>query len=219
MPDDTRMRAALQALLHFQMSVPVAHLPIYGAQRMAEKLALFPAWCVQGEFGQTWSVADEALWSRISARLIDSAMAQPVVAVRGGWSLADGEQPPGADGAVAGPITCDLAALLRDEPSTDDESLEIDWAVRWWQDARGAGLPVDADFGEFWRALEWMGLQRHLALLGARYQARHQGGAVTDLAPLLAAASKVALRYGPLKPLLRLLQPLQGAPVAAGYTF
>jgi hypothetical protein len=219
MPDDTRMRAALQALLHFQLSVPVANLPPYGAQRMAEKLALFPTWCVQREFGQTWSTADEALWTRVSTRLIDSAMAQPVVAVRGAWSLADGERPPQADGAVAGPITCDLAALLRDEPATGDEALELDWAVRWWQGARSAGLPVDADFGECWRALEWMGLQRNLALLGARCQTHQQGGVATDLAPLLAAASKVALRYGPLKPLLRLLQPLQGSPVAAGYTF
>jgi hypothetical protein len=29
----------------------------------------------------------------------------------------------------------------------------------------------------------------------------------------------VALRYGPLKPLLRLLEPLSGARVQAGFTF
>ena len=33
-------------------------------------------------------------------------------------------------------------------------------------EARKAGLPVGDDFGEFYRAVEWMGLQRHLKILG-----------------------------------------------------
>jgi aminoglycoside/choline kinase family phosphotransferase len=218
------MRAALQALLQFQTQVPAAGLPAPGEAQLAEDLALFPAWCIQREFGITWTAAEQALWTRVATHLVGSAAAQPVVAVRGRWGLADGEQAPGAVGAVAGPITSDLVALLRDTPHTDDEAVELDWAVRWWEGARRAGLPVEADFGEFWRALEWMGLHRQLVRLGRQCRECHEAAANTTglrerLAPGLAAASKVALRYGPLKPLLRLLPPAQGAAVGAGYTF
>lgn len=218
------MRAALQALLQFQTQVPANGLPVVDEEHLAQALALFPTWCVQREFGQVWTEAEQALWSRVAGRLISSAVAQPVVAVRGSWALADGVNTPAPDGARAGPITSDLVALLRDAPHTDDESLELDWAVRWWEGARRAGLPVDADFGELWRSLEWMGLHRQLVWLGQQCREHHEAGAIaTDLrqrlAPALAAASKVALRYAPLKPLLRLLQPLQGPALGAGYTF
>ncbi len=214
---------ALQALLQFQLQVSAAGLPPYGAERLQQELALFPEWCVQREFGQSWTAAEQAIWARVSAVLVDAIAAQPVVATCGGWPrVGDGasETPPDPSAALAGPITCDLVSVLRDTPITDDESVELDVTIRWWQQARSAGLPVDADFGEFWRQLEWMSLQRDLMLLGRHCQAKHRDAApAVSLAPWLAGASKVALRYGPLKPLLRLLQPLQGAPLQAGYTF
>lgn len=220
MPIPVSISAALQALLQFQLQVPVAGLPPYAAPRLAQELALFPEWCVQRQFGQAWTTAEAALWMRVSGLLVDGIAAQPVVAVRGGWPLADEAPPSDGSTALAGPITCDLACLLWDASFTDDESLELDLSIRWWQQARSAGLPVDDDFGEFWRGLEWMGLQRRLLLLGRACRAQHQdGAAAVDLAPWLAGASKVALRYGPLKPLLRLLQPLQNAPLSVGYTF
>lgn len=214
------LETALQALLRFQLQVPATGLPLYGAERLAQELALFPPWCVQREFRRAWTAPEAAVWARVSSLLVDAIAAQPVVAACGGWSQAAAARPFDAHAALAGPITCDLAGLLRDAPFTDDESVELDVTIRWWQQARDAGLPVEADFGEFWRALEWMGLQRHLTLLGSHCRARHRdGAAAVDLAPWLAAASKVALRYGPLKPLLRLLQPLQAAPLRSGYTF
>ena len=82
--------------------------------------------------------------------------------------------------AVAGPITCDLASLLRDAFINWDEAREINCAVRWWDDARAADLPLGnvlgSDFGEFWRALEWMGLQRHLKVLRIFCRLKHRDG-------------------------------------------
>jgi aminoglycoside/choline kinase family phosphotransferase len=184
---------------------------------------------VKREFGVTWNEAEVASWQRICRLLIDSALAQPVVAVHADWmprNLMVLE--PGRPGvldfqdAVAGPITYDLASLLRDAFIDWDEPREIDWAVRWWDMARRAELPVHADFGEFWRALEWMGLQRHLKVMGIFCRLKHRDGKAhyaDDLPRFLGYASKVALRYGPLKPLLRLIEPLSGAKVDAGYTF
>jgi aminoglycoside/choline kinase family phosphotransferase len=162
----------------------------------AQTLPLFPEWCVAREFGITWSHAEQATWQRITGLLLAAASEQTVVA--------------------------DLVALLRDPAFDGDESAEIDTAVRWWDAARRSGLPVDADFGEVWRACEWQGLLHDLCAMGLACRARHQDGqpqATADLPRRLASASRVALRYGPLKPLLRLLEPLSGARVQAGFTF
>jgi aminoglycoside/choline kinase family phosphotransferase len=226
---DVLMRDAMAALLLFQIGVPAAALPPFDEALLSRELALFPEWCVKREFGVTWSEAEQATWQRICRLLIDSALAQPVVAVHADWmprNLMVLE--PGRPGvldfqdAVAGPITYDLASLLRDAFIDWDEPREIDWAVRWWDMARRAGLPVHADFGEFWRALEWMGLQRHLKVMGIFCRLKHRDGKAhyaDDLPRFFGYASKVALRYGPLKPLLKLIEPLSGAKVAAGYTF
>jgi aminoglycoside/choline kinase family phosphotransferase len=124
--------------------------------------------------------------------------------------------------AVSGPITYDTASLLRDAFISWNEEQELDWAVRGWQMQRKAGLPVNADFGEHWRQLEWMGLQRHLKVLGIFCRLKHRDGKeryAQDLPRFLGYATRVALRYGPLKPLLRLLEPLSGQEVKQGFTF
>ena len=58
--------------------------------------------------------------------------------------------------AVYGPITYDIASLMRDAFLSWDEEFVLDITVRYWQKARKAGLPVGRrDFGEFYRA--WSG--------------------------------------------------------------
>ena len=160
--------------------------------------------------------------------LVASALAQPVVAVHRDWmprNLMVADPNPGIldfQDAVRGPISYDVASMLRDAFLSWDEEQEIDWAVRYWEAARKAGLPVDEDFGEFWRQLEWMGLQRHLKVLGIFCRLKHRDGKPkysSDLPRFFAYANKVAMRYAPLAPLTRLLAPLQGNAVSAGYTF
>jgi N-acetylmuramate 1-kinase len=120
--------------------------------------------------------------------------------------------------AVVGPVTYDIASLLRDAFHSWDEAQEIDWAARWWQQARAAGVlgehAMADDFGECWRALEWMGLQRHLKVLGIFCRLKHRDGKpayAADLPRFFAYATKVALRYRALKPLIGLLEPMTGA--------
>ena len=228
---DRLMREALSALVHWQQGVPAAALPRYDEALLVRELALFPQWCVEREFGITWSAEEQGTWRRLCQLLTASALAQPVVAVHADWMprnlmpASAGAASPGIldfQDAVAGPVTYDLASLLRDAFLSWEEEQELDWAVRWWQQARRAGLPVDADFGEFWRALEWMGLQRHLKVLGIFCRLKHRDGKpryAQDLPRFFAYAQRVALRYAPLKPLVRLLEPLSGAAVRAGYTF
>ncbi|HRD85782.1 MAG TPA: phosphotransferase, partial [Rubrivivax sp.] len=203
-------------------------LPPFDEALLVRELELFPDWCVGREFGIEWSALERAAWSAVCRALLDSALAQATVPVHRDWmprNLMVGQPDPGVldfQDAVVGPLTYDIACLLRDAFVSWEEPQEIDWAVRWWQAARAAGLPVGDDFGEVWRALEWMGLQRHLKVMGIFARLKHRDGKpryVQDLPRFLNYATRVSLRYRPLKPLLALLEPLSGRRLAAGYTF
>lgn len=229
---DALMRDAVAALLQWQRRVRASGLPPYDEALLRRELALFPDWCVQREHGLTWGAREAAQWERVCAQLVHSALAQPTVAVHRDWmprNLMVAEPNPAIldfQDAVRGPITYDCASLLRDAFISWDEAREIDWAARWWQATRDAGLfgehPMGQDFGECWRALEWMGLQRHLKVLGIFCRLKHRDGKAAysaDLPRFFAYATKVALRYRPLAPLLPLLEPMSGQAVAAGFTF
>jgi aminoglycoside/choline kinase family phosphotransferase len=113
--------------------------------------------------------------------------------------------------AVLGPITYDMVSLVRDAFISWQEERVLDWTVRYWERAKRAGLPVGADFGEFWRALEWMGLQRHLKVLGIFARINYRDGKpkyLQDTPRFLAYARDVAGRYAALAPLARLLDEL-----------
>lgn len=196
------LRTRVQALLQFQTTRSAEGLLQESAATMAERLEAFSRWCQAHARGKAWSGIEQAWWGRVAQALVHSAAAQPAVALQ--------------SAGCAGPLLHDLALLLRADGVHDDEAMELDEAIRWWQGARHAGLPVDEDFGECWRALEWLGLQQHLLRLATGASA---GAGADEEAALLAAVAKVAMRYGPLKPLLRLLPAQPGAEVGAGYTF
>jgi aminoglycoside/choline kinase family phosphotransferase len=229
---DRLMREAIAALVQWQVRLDPDGLPPYDETLLRRELALFPDWCVQREFGVQWSSSEQATWQQVSTLLVESALAQPRVVVHRDWmprNLMRSDPNPGIldfQDAVVGPVTYDIACLLRDAFISWDEEREIDWAVRWWQAARAtpvlAGHAFADDFGECWRALEWMGLQRHLKVLGIFCRLKHRDGKPhysTDLPRFFAYATRVALRYAPLAPLLTLLEPLSGQAVRAGYTF
>jgi aminoglycoside/choline kinase family phosphotransferase len=124
--------------------------------------------------------------------------------------------------AVWGPLAYDLVSLLRDAYVDWDEAVQIDWAVRYWERARKAGVPVPDDFGNFWRDVEWMGLQRHLKVLGIFCRLNYRDGKaayLNDLPRVWRQAHHVAERYSVLRPLSRLLEDLGGVQVKFGYTF
>jgi aminoglycoside/choline kinase family phosphotransferase len=102
--------------------------------------------------------------------------------------------------------------MLRDAFLSWDEERVLDWSVRYWESAKRAGLPVESDFGEFWRAFEWMGLQRHLKVLGIFARIRYRDGKpryLEDAPRFIGYARAVAERYRPLHPLAKLLDQLE----------
>ncbi|MEO6033388.1 MAG: phosphotransferase [Burkholderiaceae bacterium] len=218
---DALMRDAIGALVRWQSKADASRLPDYDDALLRSELALFPEWCVAREHGVQWSPTQQRVWRDACDALVRSALAQPGVAVHRDYmprNLMIATPNPGIldfQDAVRGPISYDMACLLRDAFISWDEEQELDWAVRYWQAARAAALPVPDDFGEFWRALEWMGLQRHLKVLGIFCRLKHRDAKPhysADLPRFFAYAHKVAARYGELRPLARLIEPLMGAP-------
>ncbi|MGB7649619.1 MAG: phosphotransferase [Gallionella sp.] len=130
-------------------------------------------------------------------------------------SLRDAHSTPGIidfQDAVFGPITYDLASLFKDAYIRWEEADVMDWLITYWERARAAGLPVHADFGEFYRDFEMMGAQRHLKVLGifARLAIRDgKTGYVKDMPLVMDYLRRACVRYIDLKPLLNILDELE----------
>ena len=217
---DTLMRDAVGALATWQSRADAQSLPLYDEAFVRRELAIFPEWCAQAELGVTWNAEQQSVWDEAGALLVRNMLGQPYVAMHRDYmprNLMVCTPNPGIldfQDAVRGPVGYDIASLLRDAFISWDEEQEIDWAVRYWQAARKLEVPVPEDFGEFWRQIEWSGLQRHLKVLGIFCRLKHRDGKpqyVADLPRFFAYAHKVSARYNALRPLSRLLEPLMGA--------
>ncbi|MDE2325706.1 MAG: phosphotransferase [Betaproteobacteria bacterium] len=226
------MLDAMDTLVRLQ-SLPAPELPVYDAARLRTELELFPRWYVGQHLGATLSADEQAGLHDVFNALLANNMAQPQVLVHRDYHsrnlmLLDARQEHGNPGvldfqdAVVGPITYDLASLLRDAYIAWPEEQQLDWAIRYWERARKAALPVDADFSVFYRDFEWMGLQRHLKVLGIFARLWHRDGKaqyLDDLPMVLAYTRATAARYHDFNPLMRLLERLQGVRPRSAYTF
>ena len=124
--------------------------------------------------------------------------------------------------AVHGPITYDIASLMRDAFLSWEEDFVLDITVRYWQAARKAGLPVHEDFGDFYRAVEWMGLQRHLKVAGIFARITLRDGKpkyLADTPRFIHYIRTTASRYRELTPLLRLVDQIEGTTPQVGFAY
>ena len=125
--------------------------------------------------------------------------------------------------AVYGPITYDLVSLFKDAYIGWREADVLDWLIRYWENARKAGLPVHEDFGAFYRDYEWMGVQRHLKVLGIFARLYHRDGKegyLQNMPLVMSYLRRACERYVDLKPLLRLLDEIEPqTDQQEGYTF
>ncbi len=212
---------ATEALLRWQLATRPGVLPPYDEALLRREMQLFPDWYVARHLGVELSKVQSDRLEEIFRLLTHSALAQPQVYVHRDYmprNLMLAEPNPGVldfQDAVLGPITYDAVSLFRDAFISWDEERVLDWTARYWEKAKRAGLPVDADFGEFWRAYEWMGLQRHLKVLGIFARINYRDGKpryLQDTPRFIRYARDVAKRYPALSPLLRLLDGLKCEP-------
>jgi aminoglycoside/choline kinase family phosphotransferase len=220
---------AIDALVQIQVSSQPSVLPEYDRALLLRELTLFPEWYIGKHLGLELTEKQTATLNKIFDLLLANNLAQPQVYVHRDYHsrnlmvLTEGN--PGIldfQDAVFGPITYDLASLLRDAYVQWDEEIVLDWAIRYWERARRAGLPVNPDIDAFYRDFEFMGLQRHLKVLGIFARLYHRDGKdgyLKDLPLVMEYTRKVAQRYKELAPLVKLLDELEDKAPQVGYTF
>ena len=219
---------ATAALVQWQLATRAGVLPDYDGPLLRRELGLFPEWYVQRHRGHALDPGQAEVLARMFDLIVASNLAQPRVFVHRDFmprNLMVADPNPGIldfQDAVLGPVTYDVASLFRDAFISWDEAEVLDGTIRYWEQARRAGIPVTSDFGEFWRDVEWMGLQRHLKVLGifARLHYRDgKPGYLADTPRFVGYVRATAQRYQSLFPLARLLDVIEDHKPATGYTF
>jgi aminoglycoside/choline kinase family phosphotransferase len=223
---------AVDALVDWQKASKPGVLPPYDQALLARELSLFPDWYLARHKGLALSDAQRATLDAQFRLVMERNLAAASVYVHRDFMPRNlmiprdaAEQRLGVldfQDAVYGPITYDIACLMRDAFLSWDEEFVLDVTVRYWEKALKAGLPVDSDFGEFYRAVEWMGLQRHLKVAGIFARLTIRDGKpkyLADAPRFIAYIRATANRYRELAPLARLVDEIEGTDAVSGYAF
>ena len=220
-------QASLDALLAWQTHAVGDALPAYDDALLLRELNLFPDWYIAQHKGITLSDSERAQWQSWFDLIVRHNLQAPRVPVHRDFMprnlmlpLADGDPRMGVldfQDAVVGPVTYDLASLMRDAFISWEEDVVMDVTIRHWERLRRTGL-IDAngwseDFGLFYEAIEWMGLQRHLKVAGIFARLTLRDGKpkyLADAPRFLGYIRRTAARYRALTPLLRAVDRIEG---------
>jgi hypothetical protein len=220
---------AIDALIRWQLASKPDVLPPYDRALLERELALFPDWYVTRHRGSRLEGRLQERLERSFKLIVESNLAARRVYVHRDFMPRNLMVKEGAlsgvldfQDAVHGPITYDIASLMRDAFLSWDEAFVLDVTVRYWEQARQAGLPVDDDFGAFYRAVEWMGLQRHLKVAGIFARLTLRDGKpkyLADTPRFIAYIRATAGRYSELTPLLRAIDEIEGTQALSGFAY
>lgn len=219
---------ATSALVRWQSATRAGVLPEYDEALLRRELQLFPEWYLGRHLGVELSEAQRATLDSVFRRIVERNLAEPRVYVHRDYmprNLMVADPNPGIldfQDAVLGPMSYDVASLFRDAFISWEEERVLDGTIRYWEKARRAGLPAPDDFADFWRDVEWMGLQRHLKVLGifARLHYRDGKKGYLEDTPRFEGYVRHAVgRYAELFPLGRLIDQIQGRAPRASDTF
>jgi aminoglycoside/choline kinase family phosphotransferase len=220
---------AIDSLVLIQAQSQPGVLPEYDRALLHRELMLFPDWYINKHLGVTLTEKQTESLNKVFDVLLANNLAQPQVYVHRDYHSRNlMVLPQGNPGildfqdAVYGPITYDLVSLLRDAYIQWDEEMVLDWAIRYWERAKRAGLPVNPDIDAFYRDFEFMGLQRHIKVLGIFARLYHRDGKdayLKDMPLVMEYTRKAAGRYKQLAPLIVLLDELEGKGASVGFTF
>ncbi|WP_101047560.1 aminoglycoside phosphotransferase family protein [Macromonas nakdongensis] len=228
---------ATQALLAWQQTSRPSVLPAYDEALLRRELQFFPDWYLAQHKGVALDDASRATLDQTFATIVARNLAAPSVFVHRDFMPRNLMLPRADDpnqrlgvldfqDAVYGPITYDIACLLRDAFLSWEEDMVLDVTIRYWEQARKAGLMDfdgwSEDFGAFYRAVEWMGLQRHLKVAGIFARLTLRDGKpkyLADAPRFIHYIRSTALRYRELGPLLRLIDKVEGWEAASGFAY
>ncbi|ART53905.1 aminoglycoside phosphotransferase [Acidovorax carolinensis] len=229
---------ATDVLLDWQKASQPGVLPAYDEALLRRELALFPDWYLDRHRGITLDDKQQTTLTNAFDAIVAHNLAAPQVYVHRDFMTRNLMAPTQEGGplgvldfqdAVYGPITYDIASLLRDAFISWEEEFILDVTVRYWEKARKAGLlgansasGWGEDFGEFYRAVEWMGLQRHLKVAGIFARLTLRDGKpkyLADAPRFMGYIRATAHRYRQLGPLLKMLDQIEGTQPVTGFAY
>ena len=229
---------AVDTLIQWQLASRPAVLPPYDAALLNRELGLFPDWYLAQHKGVVLEGKNREVFDKAFALIVQRNLAAPSVFVHRDFMPRNLMMPHGTgprsgqlgvldfQDAVYGPITYDVASLMRDAFLTWDEDFVLDITIRYWEKARKAGLmdfeDWHSDFGAFYRAVEWMGLQRHLKVAGIFARLTLRDGKpkyLADAPRFLHYIRTTADRYRELGPLLKLIDEIEGTTPQVGFAY
>jgi N-acetylmuramate 1-kinase len=228
-----RYNQAIDALIAWQLASKPGELPPYDEALLRRELSLFPDWYIAQHRGLTLRDTQTAVLQTTFELIVQRNLAAPSVYVHRDFmprnlmlSAPDRLGVLDFQDAVYGPVTYDVASLMRDAFLSWDEEFVIDVTIRYWERARKAGLldfeDWHSDFGAFYRAVEWMGLQRHLKVAGIFARLTLRDGKpkyLADTPRFITYIRATASRYRELTPLLRLVDEIEGTPAGEAFSF
>ncbi|HVY24260.1 MAG TPA: phosphotransferase [Steroidobacteraceae bacterium] len=215
---DELFSVAIDALIRWQLASKPGELPVYDEALLQRELNLFPEWFIGRHLQRDLDEARQQALQQMFSLIIRRNLSQSRVFVHRDYmprNLMISTPNPGVldfQDAVYGPISYDVASLFRDAFISWPEERIIDWAAKYWERARHASLPVPGDFGQFYCDLEWMGLQRHLKVLGIFARINYRDGKpryLADTPRFIAYVRHTVQRYDELRPLLKLFDLLE----------
>jgi aminoglycoside/choline kinase family phosphotransferase len=213
---DSLYQDAINALVQMQLASAPGVLPNYDEVLLQRELDLFPEWYLKKHLHIELTELQSSQIKQAFKLIIQNNLAQAKVYVHRDYHsrnlMVTEKNNPGVidfQDAVYGPITYDVSSLWRDAYIAWPEERVLDWVIKFWEQGRKVGLPMPNDFGQFYRDFEWMGLQRHLKVLGIFARLFHRDGKegyLKDIPLVLEYAIATANRYIELKPLARILE-------------
>ncbi len=199
--------AAAVAVLGKIASVDVTSqlLAPYDSALLNEELGRFPTWFVEALLGYSLAEEETQLIQRLNAALVGSALEQPRVLVHRDFHSRNLMLAPSTELAVidfqdalVGPVSYDLVSLLRDCYIRWPEERVRGWALAYLVQLQEKGRLLDVDDSQFLRWFDWMGLQRHIKVLGifARLYLRDgKPGYLDDLPRVIAYVENILQKY------------------------
>jgi N-acetylmuramate 1-kinase len=212
---------ALAALVTIQAKADrhARTLPPYDAAVLQREMALFPEWFVARHLKLSLTPAEEQQVQTMFDVLSAEALRQPRVFVHRDYHsrnlmVGDGKRYGANPGildfqdALYGPVTYDLVSLLRDLYISWPIERVHGWVKSFRSEAAAAGVAVGGSDDEFLRWFDFMGVQRHLKVLGIFARLWHRDGKpgyLKDLPLTLRYVRDVVDVHPELAPLSRLI--------------
>jgi aminoglycoside/choline kinase family phosphotransferase len=181
---------AMNALVQIQSRAADRHarsLPPYDGAVLQREMQLFPEWFCARHLNLALDESDERTLQQTFELLVNEALRQPRVFVHRDYHsrnlmVGDGQRygpNPGIldfQDALYGPVTYDLVSLLRDCYIAWPIEQVHAWVNQFRDMAASDGIGVGADSDEFLRWFDFMGVQRHLKVLGIFARLWHRDG-------------------------------------------